>query len=322
MPRIYWSSAVGSGDHGVGAGKSRWLAALRESAGRKELIRRWKFLDVNASVDPFQGGFRDCEPCLAMHSEAYVRSVVTGEPRELAESAGRRWTPELPIQAWAELLPLRVAALEVAHGRDDGTSGRLVGCLSGETHHARREAGRFGSVFNGIVSAALAALDSDVGPCRVQRVLLLDLDGDCAGGTASLIEGDSRIRLIDVAVCDRDAYAPSANASLEIVTDASHYLDAVRRALALVSATEYAGQLCIYSAGVDGVESAARGLPGLTASILAARDQLVFRWCLEHRIRTAFLLGGGESSDTVSRESLVALHRQTIDIAGQLVTAK
>ena len=320
MPRIYWSSVAARSSGSDVEDKALWLAELRETAGPKELIRRWKMLDVSEKSS--QPRLFEYGPLDGTHADAYVSAVATGEPRELAESSGRLWTPGLLGAAWSEVLALREAALEVALARDDGTSGRLVGCLSGEMHHARRDSGRYGSVFNGMVDAARLSLDNCVGSRSVGRALLIDLDGDCAGGTASLIDRDSRIRLVDVAVSDRDAYSPTKNASLEVVADASCYLDVLRRALAGVPAEQYAGQLCIYSAGVDGAESAAGGLPGLTAAILAERDRLVFSWCLKHRIRTAFLLGGGETSGALPRESLVALHRQTIDIAGQLVTAQ
>ena len=322
MPRIYWSSVTARSSGSDVEDKALWLAELRETSGPKELIRRWKFLDVGGSLHSSPSELLAADLLVGVHAEEYVNAIVTGEPRAVSESSGRPWTPGLCGEALSGVIALRHATLEVALGRDDGTSGRIVGCLTGEMHHARREAGAYGSVFNGVVSAARLALDHDVPMPRVGRVLLLDLDGDCAGGVASLIEGDQRIYLVDVAIGERDAYRPSANAYLDVVGNAADYLDAVRRALGRIPVDLYSGHLCLYSAGVDGHEAAERGLPGLTAAILAERDRLVFSWCLKHRIRTAFLLGGGETSGALPRESLVALHRQTIDIAGQLVTAK
>lgn len=53
----------------------------------------------------------------------------------------------------------------------------------------------------------------------------------------------------------------------------------------------------------------------MTAQVLAEREALVFGWCCEQGIPTAFVLAGGYSGARLPREKLVGLHRLTISAA-------
>ena len=238
-----------------------------------------------------------------LHDPAYVAAVHTGEPRALAESQGFRWDALL----WPSVRASTggaIAAAEVAlhEGR--------AGSLSSGLHHAWRDQGKGYCTFNGLALAAYHALSSGA-----NSVLILDLDAHCGGGTHSLVAQESRIRHADIAVDPFDYYAPTADNSLEMVTDAARYLPAVRELLErLESGGGY--DLCLYNAGMDPHEGSAEGgLAGITEEALAERERLVFAWCRAYAIPVAFVLVGGYVSPQLPQERLVALHRLTVEAA-------
>jgi acetoin utilization deacetylase AcuC-like enzyme len=257
----------------------------------------------------------------AVHDLAYVRAVESGEPRSLVESLGQPWSGCVFHRAVEYAYTLRRAVGEVDGTQRDGSSIRIVGSLGGSMHHARRACARFGSTFNGLVAAA-QSLFSNGKAAGERAVLILDLDGSCGGGTAEMIAGMNRVRLIDIAVNDRDAYANTENASLQIVASAGEYLDRLRSALHSLDVAKEQNPVCIYSAGVDGFEGMDGGLGGMTAEVLAERDRMVFAWCRSVGLRTAYTLGGGEECGGCPRETLVALHRQTIEAAAMEASRK
>jgi acetoin utilization deacetylase AcuC-like enzyme len=232
-----------------------------------------------------------------------VAAVRTGEPRALAESQGFRWDALL----WPSVRASTggaIAAAEVALREG------YAGSLSSGLHHAWREQGKGYCTFNGLALAAYHALNSGA-----NSVLILDLDAHCGGGTHSLVAREPRIRHADIAVNSFDYYTPTAENSLEMVTDAARYLPAVRELLArLESSGSY--DLCLYNAGMDPHEGSAEGgLAGITEETLAERERLVFAWCRAHAIPVAFVLAGGYVSPRLPQERLVALHRLSVEAA-------
>jgi acetoin utilization deacetylase AcuC-like enzyme len=238
-----------------------------------------------------------------LHDPAYVAAVRTGEPRALAESQGFRWDALL----WPSVRASTggaIAAAEVALREG------YAGSLSSGLHHAWREQGKGYCTFNGLALAAYHALAGGA-----NSVLILDLDAHCGGGTHSLVAREPRIRHADIAVNSFDYYTPTAENSLEMVTDAARYLPAVRELLArLESSGSY--DLCLYNAGMDPHEGSAEGgLAGITEETLAERERLVFAWCRAHAIPVAFVLAGGYVSPRLPQERLVALHRLSVEAA-------
>jgi acetoin utilization deacetylase AcuC-like enzyme len=238
---------------------------------------------------------------LAVHDREYVEAVLTGMPESRACSQGFAWGPQL--------LPSLLASSGgvVAAARHALTHG-VSGSLSSGLHHARRGWGLGFCTFNGLVLAAIAALEAGAG-----RVLILDLDAHCGGGTASLIGGEPRIRQVDVSVCEFDTYRSTSAARL-VMADGETYLDAVGRALDECVPGEFG--LCIYNAGMDPFgEDTSGGAPGITVEALAAREGLVFDWARRSGLPIAFVLAGGYVGGNVDRAKLVALHRMTIRAA-------
>ena len=145
--------------------KSQWVADEIQA----------RFGDRTELVDP--GLFYEFEQ---IHSPDYVSAIRNGQPHSLAQSHGIAWEAELWTISQAMNAGIVQAALaSLEHG--------VAGSLSTGFHHARREAGDLYCVFNGLALAARAALNAGV-----RRVLILDLNAHCGGGTHSLIQGDSR----------------------------------------------------------------------------------------------------------------------------------
>jgi acetoin utilization deacetylase AcuC-like enzyme len=185
--------------------------------------------------------------------------------------------------------------------------GRHAGAGSSGLHHARYEGGSGFCTFNGLVVAARAALLAGA-----QRVLIVDFDAHCGGGTASLIEHVDGIEQIDVSVSTFDHYRSRPDARLWMA-DGSNYLDVAREALASVTSPENV-DVVLYNAGADPHEFAG-GVRGVTTSTLAERDRLVFHWAGEHRLPVAFVFAGGYEGYGLTLDQVVDLHRLTIEAA-------
>src|SRR5262249_53963459 len=155
----------------------------------------------------------------------YVSAIRTGEPRALAESQGLRWDQML----WNAVCASTGGAIAAARAAlNEG----VAGSLSSGLHHAKRAHGFGYCTFNGLALPALDALRLGAG-----RILILDFDAHCGGGTHALLGDEHRVVQADIAVCRYDEYVPRWANRLEIISDASHYLRAVEAMLAYVERT-------------------------------------------------------------------------------------
>ena len=247
------------------------------------------------------------EDLLRVHDVDYIDAVRTGEPRMLAESQGFEWDPAF----WPMVLASNGGVLAAARSAlTDGVSGSLSSGL----HHAKRDRGDGYCTFNGLVVAAKVLLTERA----VSSVLILDLDAHCGGGTASLIDGDDCIWQEDVAVSAFDSYSchrRNTNSNLWVTCNAQDYLDVVDRHLCSADAMG-PFDLVLYNAGMDPYQGCRiGGLDGITADILAQREQLVFDWCRTQKTPIAFVLAGGYVGPELEPSTLVNLHRLTIRAA-------
>jgi hypothetical protein len=198
---------------------------------------------------------------VAVHDEGFVDAVLTGEPRGLASSAGLGWTDTFARSVLASTGGCRDAA-RVAwdHG--------VAGTLSSGLHHAGRSSGNGYCTFNGLVLAvhAFQALGAE-------RVLVLDLDAHCGGGTHDIVGNAPGVVGVDVSVSSFDDYEPGPGWSLDLVDHAAHYLPTIEQRVAEVPAGVDA---VVYNAGMDPHERCATGgLAGITTEVLADREALV-----------------------------------------------
>ncbi len=236
-----------------------------------------------------------------VHDPDYVQSVRHGIPRELAQSQGFNWDPEL----WPMVLSSNGGAVEAAlEAMETGCSGSLSSGL----HHARRESGAGFCTFNGLVIAARQALARGA-----KSILILDLDAHCGGGTSRLIKDEPRIWQTDVAVDRFDRYRAYSRNTLDLVGHAGNYLPIVCHRLEQLDRDAPRFDLCLYNAGMDPFEgSATGGLAGMSEQILAERERLVFEWCALRKIPIAFVLAGGYVGPSLDQSALVNLHRLTL----------
>lgn len=241
-----------------------------------------------------------------VHDRQYVEAVRTGEPKNLAESQNFTWDPGL----WTSVIASNGGVFSAARV---ALKERASGSLSSGLHHAQHGSGAAFCTFNGLAIAAKMILAEGA-----RSVLILDLDAHCGGGTHWLIDGDDRIRQIDVSVNGVDGYAPSGANTLNIVRVAGDYLEVIESRL---NELDIKPDLCIYNAGMDADERCeVGGLPGIDAAILKKREAIVFDWAKSRGVPIAFVLAGGYSGTTLSQDELVALHRLTIESACRITT--
>lgn len=230
---------------------------------------------------------------LAVHSEQYVNAIESGQPSDLANSTGIPWCRDVYDAV------LSSTGGVVAAARAASTDG-VAGSLSSGLHHARQDRGSGFCTFNGLVIAARDAVR------RGHRVLIMDLDAHCGGGTNSLICRDVRISQLDIAV-DTFDYYPGCT----VVDEPDEYLSILRRSLDRVPQDV---SLVIYNAGMD-VHERDCGPAGFDVRFVAAREALVFSWSRDRQIPLAYVIAGGYTTGGLRQQELVALHRCTIQAA-------
>lgn len=235
------------------------------------------------------------------HDARYLDAVRTGTPYELAASNGLGWDPSLHRAVAASTGGVIAAAT------DAWRTGRHAGSLSSGLHHARRDGGLGFCTVNGLAVAAFELVDQGA-----QRVLILDLDAHCGGGTAGIIEGAARVEQVDLSVVSFDRYRDTANATLRLV-EADDYLPTVEAELGSI-VDPATIDVVLYNAGMDPHERAG-GVAGITAEVLAARERLVFDWAASADVPVAWVLAGGYTGPDLSLDDLVALHRLTPEAA-------
>jgi len=234
------------------------------------------------------------------HSTEYIAAVRSGQPAALAESNGLSWDPGVWTAACASNGGVVAAVTEALR------CGRNAGTLASGLHHARRASGAGFCTFNGLALGARAALDAGA-----RRVLIIDLDAHCGGGTVSIVREWEGIEQIDVSISSFDSYhEPGSRFALHIVRSADDYLPTIQASLRrLVNAPV---DLVIYNAGMDPHQASLGGLRGVTFQMLAERERLLFDWSRERRVPVAFTMAGGYVSRELSRDDLVGLHRLTL----------
>ncbi len=153
-----------------------------------ETWRKSGFVAMSLSKHPIEGvTVREPAPAtpadiLLAHSPEYLRDVLEGGP--LGDSQGFGWVPELPRAVMASTGGVLRA---VDHVLSQDTP-LVAGSLSSGLHHARRDHGAGFCTFNGVAIAALYAQRR-----TSKRILILDTDAHCGGGTHSIITRRARV---------------------------------------------------------------------------------------------------------------------------------
>ena len=239
-----------------------------------------------------------------VHSAEYVGAVRSGQPQALAASSGVPWDPEV----WRAVCASNGGA--VAAARLAFQTRRNAGSLSSGLHHATARCGAGYCTFNGLALAARSVHD-----LGAQSVLILDLDAHCGGGTYSIVKSWAFVVHLDIACSSFDTY--SVDQSGRSTLDEIHHVDAYLSTLdARLTALDRPFDLVLYNAGVDPHQACEiGGLRGVTFSVLAERERLVFEWARIHETPVAFVLAGGYSGSAFLPEDMVRQHRLTIAAA-------
>jgi acetoin utilization deacetylase AcuC-like enzyme len=241
-----------------------------------------------------------------IHDTAYVEAVRTGEPRWLAESSGLTWD----VGLWKAVCASNGGA--VAAAVEAFRTTRNTGSLSSGLHHASTASGEGFCTFNGLGLAARSVIDAGA-----QRVLVIDLDAHGGGGSMSIMKDWPEVLHIDIVVSEVDTYEVERGSrfSIDIVRTAAAYLRVLRERLSALQDLPF--DVLIYNAGMDPHQASLGGLPGITFSLLAEREGLVFEWALTRQVPVAFVLAGGYARRGLTREDLAGLHRLTVAAAAQ-----
>jgi acetoin utilization deacetylase AcuC-like enzyme len=265
--------------------KSGELAAVIESSDSTATL-----------VDPNPFTERTVELIGRVHTNEYVQAVETGRPSALAESQGFTWDAKVSSMAVAHSSGLVAGVTHVLTGPD-----RVAGSLSSGLHHARADRGAGYCTFNGLTVASRCALD-----LGAERVLVLDLDAHCGGGTRSMTDPKSVVQ-IDVSTIGFDRWTPAGHDAL-FMADVGHYVPTVTEALELADKAGHF-DLVLYNAGMDPANS------GVSVSDLRQREQMVAEWAARHVYPVVYALAGGYTSGITMAE-LVDLHLLTVRAFG------
>ena len=112
-------------------------------------------------------------------------------------------------------------------------------------------------------------------------------------------------------------YLPQQRNTLDMVQRPTDYVPTIRRRLDALDGSAY--DSCLYNAGMDPHEGCPLGgLRGITAGVLAEREQVVFDWCRQHNLPVSFVLAGGYIGPTLDTAGLTDLHRLTLTAASQM----
>ena len=243
---------------------------------------------------------------LRVHQTRYVNAVLTGSPDSISIKNGiGEWSPGLRDSVLSSVGGAVQAAV-IAY-----TNQQHSGSLTSGLHHARCAHGAGYCTFNGLAIAACEVIGQGAG-----RVVILDTDAHCGGGTASLIQGVKGVEQVDISVSSFDSYTSTDNARL-VMSCGDSYLEDISTALAGIN-TDVPIDLMIYNAGMDPHEDCAiGGVRGISTEVLQLREAMVYEWAQRNNVAVSFVLAGGYSGGRLSKQTLTELHRLTIDTAAR-----
>ena len=228
-----------------------------------------------------------------VHDAAYLEALRTGDPRDLAETSGLGWTGETFGIAVAHSTGL-VAAVDTAL-----SGSTTAGSASSGLHHARRGSGMGYCSVNGLVVACTAAFDRGV-----ERVLCLDVDDHCGGGTFSMLGDDRRFTQVDVSTSFTYDRFPAHGDHLRLPARNTDYVARITEALE--HAASLPGfDLIVVNAGMDPINA------GVSVADVRERERLVRDFV--GSTPAVFALAGGYTWGGYSMDDIVSWHRMTLE---------
>lgn len=299
---VFWDRGYVAAEHAFDTTRKSELVA--------NLIKKNKFdglnngIVLNAPRDEF---IEEAEKLITLlHEESYVHALQTGEPVSLASSNGFKWDPGI----WTMAVHSTAGILNAVHDATYGSFNRQQigtchGSLSSGLHHADHRNGLGFCTVNGLGVAAWYA--NETWGCR--RVLILDFDAHCGGGTATFVEANQMdwVDQIDLSTNLFDAYESNDRRQLYVENKEDAYLDKVRDILNDVTWDDY--DLVLYNAGID-------PHPQISINGLAIRDRLVFNRVSSENIPCVYVLAGGYTWSYGDLETVAHTHYNTV-LAGE-----
>ena len=230
----------------------------------------------------------------AIHDPRYVRAVKGGTPRTLAESNGFPWDPGMHRMAHAHIMGL-VAATSHVLG-----CGTTAGTLSSGLHHAGWSGGKGNCTYNGLAAAAYHAITHK----EVDRILILDFDAHCGGGTWDIVQRlfPDKVVQVDVSTAMYDTWTPTGSSILRFSHPTDYMTD-------IESALDHARglgsfDLVLYNAGMDPING------GVDPYIVKMRERAVRDFI--DRTPAVFALAGGYFWGGHTMDDIVDWHMMTV----------
>ena len=234
-----------------------------------------------------------------LHDEKYVAALRTGVPYSLASSNGFEWDEGI----WDMAVHSTAGILNAIYETEKRPFGSVNGSLSSGLHHADNKEGLGFCTVNGL---AVGAYYAHTEGHAKKKVLIIDFDAHCGGGTMSFITslGMDWVDQIDLSTNAFDSYVATGNHELVIHRgNEQSYLQEAWSLLDGVNWDDY--DLVLYNAGID-------PHPTISTKGLAERDELVFNRIFHETLPCVFLLAGGYTSSYGTMEEVADTHFNTV----------
>jgi acetoin utilization deacetylase AcuC-like enzyme len=251
----------------------------------------------------------DLESLRAVHTDRYLKAILTGDPASLALSQGLPFWNESIARGWL----LNVGGLYAA-GEAALRKKTITANLGHGYHHAGMGRGMGFCTLNGLAVVAVKLLQEG----KVNRVMIIDLDQHEGNGTADIVLGDLRTWNVSIYGSYMGGPPAAANNHVLQVQHGVFSSDFERDAnyLGIISTTlpglirSQDPDLILYQAGMDPHDGA-----GISAKALAVRDAYVFALARSLNKPMAWVLAGGYSD----LATLVRLHTGTVRMANEVL---
>jgi acetoin utilization deacetylase AcuC-like enzyme len=244
---------------------------------------------------------------LLAHDASYIARMSNGtlSAQEIRQ-IGFPWSAQMAERA-RRSTGATIAALRSAIAHQCGVN------LAGGTHHAFADHGEGFCCYNDAAVAARVAQRD----CRIERVLICDLDVHQGNGTAAILSGDDSIFTFSMHG-EKNYPVRKARSTLDVELpdgcDDAAYLAALNQHLPPIL-DRFKPQAIIYLAGADPFEGDRLGRLKLTKAGLAARDRLVMTKARDNALPIAVTMAGGYARDV---NDIVDIHFSTVRTAFEI----
>ena len=252
------------------------------------------------------------EDLMRVHTEAYIKAIQTGEPREMAEEQKFPWSPEL-------YPAVRLTNGGVYAAAKHALSRGVACALASGFHHSCGDHGEGFCTFNGLI----VALDRLKAEGHIRTAAILDMDLHYGNGTASL--APDRPYLTAISIYGNDYWLNKPYKDVETIRHQdgeNHYsailpngcepelmFEIMDRMLPRIF-ERGVPDLLIYQAGADPYKDDPYSPLNLDHDALQARDRKVFEFCKAKNLPVAWVLAGGYTHDT---SKVVKVHTNTFE---------